>query len=188
MFSSTMALRAASKTASALGSVAARTVRVPIIGDLLYELDVYGEGDGCKVVLLDGGGQTRHSWATTAERLARRGCTAFAVDLRGHGGSFWAPDGDYLPSAIGADIKTLLHSNVIRDAGKGKLVVVGASLGGMASMVACADNPDVDGTVLVDITPFMQPQGGATPAVFLLLADYSSTSSQSCVDVYAVHD
>ena len=132
-------------------------MRVPVRGDLALELDRYGSGIGSKVILLHGGGQTRHSWASTAQKLAGKGCTAYAVDLRGHGGSFWAPDGNYHPQAIGEDIRNLLRDEEFKT---GSLVVVGASLGGMATMFACADNPAVTATVLVDITPFMQRKGG----------------------------
>eukprot|EP01133_Synstelium_polycarpum_P024284 gene24284-29132_t len=37
------------------------------------------------VILLHGGGQTRHSWRRTGERLGRAGWIAYAIDLRGHG-------------------------------------------------------------------------------------------------------
>ncbi|WP_353852533.1 alpha/beta fold hydrolase [Rhodococcus sp. (in: high G+C Gram-positive bacteria)] len=35
------------------------------------------------IVLLHGGGQTRHSWHATARRLAREGWFALTLDLRG---------------------------------------------------------------------------------------------------------
>nr|EJI93896.1 alpha/beta hydrolase fold domain protein [Rhodococcus sp. JVH1] len=46
------------------------------------------------VLLLHGGGQTRHSWRNTGQSLAADGWSAVAVDARGHGDSQWAPDGD----------------------------------------------------------------------------------------------
>ena len=46
--------------------------------------DVYGDA-GQPVLLLHGGGQTRHAWRRTAEHLARAGATAYALDQRGHG-------------------------------------------------------------------------------------------------------
>ena len=54
-----------------------------------------GEGPGGVVVLLHGGGQTRHSWQRTAARLAREGTTTLALDARGHGDSEWDAGEDY---------------------------------------------------------------------------------------------
>ena len=56
------------------------------------------------VLLLHGGGQTRHSWGGTAQRLAERGFEAWTLDLRGHGDSDWAPDGDYTTDAMVEDL------------------------------------------------------------------------------------
>ena len=50
---------------------------------------------GQPVVFLHGGGQTRASWKRALEALAERGFRVISLDLRGHGDSDWAPDGDY---------------------------------------------------------------------------------------------
>src|SRR4051794_14296383 len=55
----------------------------------------WGNAEGPSVVLPQGGGQTRHSWARAAKSLASAGYFALVLDLRGHGESDWAPDGDY---------------------------------------------------------------------------------------------
>ena len=57
--------------------------------------DIVGDGARGSVMLAHGGGQTRHSWASTAVSLAERGWKAVSLDLRGHGESDWAADGDY---------------------------------------------------------------------------------------------
>ena len=46
--------------------------------------DVYGDS-GPPVLLLHGGGQTRHAWTKTAQAIARKGYMAYALDQRGHG-------------------------------------------------------------------------------------------------------
>ena len=43
------------------------------------------------ILLLHGGGQTRHAWSKTAAALARSGYFAIAADLKGHGDSYWDP-------------------------------------------------------------------------------------------------
>ena len=56
--------------------------------------DVFGER-GPPVLLLHGGGQTRHAWIKTAQAIARQGYSAYALDQRGHGDSEWVADGAY---------------------------------------------------------------------------------------------
>ena len=92
--------------------------------------DVTGPADGPPVMLFHGGGQTRHSWGTTASVLADHGWRAYSVDLRGHGDSDWATDGDYTMEAFAGDV-TAIASNMSRPP-----ALVGASLGGLASLAA----------------------------------------------------
>ncbi|WHU50029.1 alpha/beta hydrolase [Gordonia sp. L191] len=106
------------------------------------------------VLLLHGGGQTRHSWQRTGRRLAEHGWSAYAVDARGHGESQWADDGDYSIAAHARDVVDVAESL------SEPTVLVGASLGGMASLIAQATNPGLArALVLVDITPRAEPEG-----------------------------
>ncbi len=95
--------------------------------------DVFGEG-GCPVLLLHGGGQTRHAWSATAEAIARQGHTAYALDQRGHGDSEWVANGAYAFSDFAADA-IAVAAELTRRSGA-KPIVVGASLGGMAALLA----------------------------------------------------
>ncbi|GAA4711257.1 alpha/beta fold hydrolase [Pseudonocardia yuanmonensis] len=114
------------------------------------------------VLLLHGGGQTRHSWRHTGRRLAAQGWTAIAVDLRGHGDSDWAPDGDYTLDAHVADLRTAV--TVLDE----PPVLVGASLGGMTSLLALAADPTLArGLVLVDVTPTTERAGTAEITDFM---------------------
>ena len=56
------------------------------------------------VLLFPGGGQTRQSWSGLQTALAMRDVRTLALDLRGHGQSGRAPDGDYALSAYVDDI------------------------------------------------------------------------------------
>ncbi len=71
--------------------------RLKFCGDEAVALvaDCYGTQDRGTVLLAHGGGQTRHAWAKTGERLAVGGWRAVALDLRGHGDSSWSLTGDY---------------------------------------------------------------------------------------------
>ena len=112
------------------------------------------DGGSGIVVLLHGGGQTRHSWRRTGERLAAEGWCVHSLDLRGHGDSEWACDGDYSIDAHARDIRAVVATLPEPP------VLVGASLGGMASLVAqAADGCLARALVLVDITPKAQPEG-----------------------------
>src|SRR5215467_5412208 len=116
-------------------------------GGLRLAADVLTGGSRPPVLLLHGGGQTRHAWDATAGVLAERGWSVVLVDLRGHGDSDWAPDGGYGPDAIAADVRELARA---LDAAP---VLVGASLGGLAALLAVGEAPTVRaaGLVLVDV-------------------------------------
>lgn len=121
--------------------------------------DVHGTGEGPTVILAHGGGQTRHSWRGTAERLAELGWTAIAVDQRGHGNSDWIESGDYTFDAFAADMRNVADQTETRFGTRP--VSIGASLGGIASMVAegeC-DRNVLTAVVLVDIAPRMKQSG-----------------------------
>jgi pimeloyl-ACP methyl ester carboxylesterase len=115
-------------------------------------------GDGPTVLLLHGGGQTRHSWDHTARRLAANGYTAIALDLRGHGDSGWSPDGHYGLGVHARDLRVVLSQLDDRPA------IIGASMGGVAGLLALGEDPAggvgmATSLVLVDVTPRMEPEG-----------------------------
>jgi non-heme chloroperoxidase len=106
------------------------------------------------VVLLHGGGQTRHSWARTAQRLAAEGWTAVTVDARGHGDSDWHPTQDYTLDGFVGDLLALLPTL------EAAPVLVGASLGGITALVAAGEHPGLaQGLVLVDVVVQLEPDG-----------------------------
>ena len=117
--------------------------------------DVRGDPDRSPVLLLHGGGQTRHAWGSTAERVAGRGWRTVSIDLRGHGDSDWAPNGDYSFTAFSAD------AVAVADQLGSPPVFVGASLGGIAALLAegTSDRPVSCGLVLVDIAPKTELEG-----------------------------
>jgi pimeloyl-ACP methyl ester carboxylesterase len=117
--------------------------------------DAEGAWSGPAVLLLHGGGQTRQSWGGTSRVLADAGFLALTVDQRGHGESDWAADGDYGIGAYARDVRA-----VAGQLGR-PVALVGASLGGLASLLALAEPPHVDATalVLVDVTPRMRQDG-----------------------------
>jgi pimeloyl-ACP methyl ester carboxylesterase len=126
--------------------------------------DMFGDG-GPVALLLHGGGQTRHSWRQTAERLARAGSTAYALDQRGHGDSEWIADGSYAFADYAADARVVADTLAAR-AGQ-RPIVIGASLGGIAALLAegnaakAGNGALFSALVLVDITPRVDLAGVA---------------------------
>jgi pimeloyl-ACP methyl ester carboxylesterase len=105
-------------------------------------------GDQTPVLLAHGGGQTRHSWGGTAEKLASNGHRVVSIDLRGHGDSSWDAEGDYSMAAYCADAQ-----HVVEWIGE-PVAWVGASLGGMTGLHAVDGAPNsYTSLTLVDITP-----------------------------------
>jgi pimeloyl-ACP methyl ester carboxylesterase len=111
------------------------------------------------VVLVHGGGQTRHSWGGTARTLAARGWIALAYDQRGHGDSAWIADAAYGSQHYARDLVAVARHMAER--GDGVPVMVGASLGGIAGLLAAGELDDraLRALVLVDVTPDMKAQG-----------------------------
>jgi pimeloyl-ACP methyl ester carboxylesterase len=126
--------------------------------------DVYGE-EGPPVLLLHGGGQTRHAWKKTGELIARMGRVAYAVDQRGHGDSEWVKNGAYQYDDFAADARVLADTLAQRSGVRP--VAVGASLGGMAALLANGGGQGggqaevFSALVLVDITPRIDSDGVA---------------------------
>ena len=89
--------------------------------------DAYGASDRPPVLLLHGGGQTRHAWGGAATALANAGFYAVAIDQRGHGDSDWAPGNDYAITDFATDMRMVAESFATPPAS------VGASLGGLAT-------------------------------------------------------
>jgi len=120
--------------------------------------DIYGSS-GPPIIFLHGGGQTRHSWRRTARALAAAGFRALPFDQRGHGDSGRAPDRRYSFFDFAADSRALAAA--VADRFGAAPAVVGASLGGLASLIAnnLSPEPPFAALVLVDVTPRMDPRG-----------------------------
>jgi pimeloyl-ACP methyl ester carboxylesterase len=127
--------------------------------------DAAGPAGGPPAILLHGGGQTRHSWGTTLGALGDKGWRAYAVDLRGHGDSEWADDGDYTLDAFAGDVLEISRTLGSPPA------LVGASLGGVASLAAIGEHPDehvARALVLVDVAPRMEEEGRMRIGAFMM--------------------
>jgi pimeloyl-ACP methyl ester carboxylesterase len=120
-------------------------------GDIVLAADAFGRVEDPCIVLLPGGGQTRFAWRRSAEAFAQSGYYVLSFDLRGHGESGWANNGDYSIDAFAGDVV-----RVARQA-PADAVFVGASIGGIAALIAAGESPEpfARALVLIDVVPRM---------------------------------
>jgi pimeloyl-ACP methyl ester carboxylesterase len=158
-------------------------VRLNGAGSVTLAADVEGPRSGPPVLLLHGGGQTRHAWRRARHALAEAGFLALAVDLRGHGDSDWATDGDYSHEAYADDLRA-----AARQLGR-PVALIGASLGGVAAMLAAGESPRVDcsALVLVDVTPRMSVAGRAHVLAFMGAHPDGFDSVEQAADAVAAY-
>lgn len=125
--------------------------------------DSWGDPKGRLVLLLHGGGQTRHAWKGTGEMLGEAGYHAVSFDARGHGDSDWAPDGAYDGDVMVRDLQ-----GVLEGLPGSRPVLVGASMGGITSLMAVGEaRVDACALVLVDVAPQVEPAGIAKIQAFM---------------------
>jgi pimeloyl-ACP methyl ester carboxylesterase len=135
------------------------------------------------VLLLHGGGQTRHSWRRAARTLAGNGWVATTLDARGHGDSGWAADGDYSMDALVDDLAAVA-ATVARPP-----VLIGASMGGLTSLVAAGEGRvSVRGLVLVDIAPRIEPEGAARIVAFMRAHPQGFASLEEVADAVGAYN
>jgi pimeloyl-ACP methyl ester carboxylesterase len=144
--------------------------------------DVAGNPDAPAVVLMHGGGQTRHSWSGAVEPLRDAGYFVVNIDLRGHGDSGWSPDGQYSPALLADDLR-----NVMADIA-GPAAWVGASMGGMTAMQALAEGMRPEALVLVDIVLRPEPEGVDRIRKFMLGNPSGFASVDEAADAVAAYN
>jgi len=122
---------------------------------ITLQAEAWGERSGQGVLFLHGGGQTRHAWGGAARVMAETGRYAVTLDMRGHGDSGWAEDGNYSLESFAADLAQVC------DIFSSPPAVVGASLGGLTALLAVGEEPfvDVGAVVLVDVAPRLETEG-----------------------------
>jgi pimeloyl-ACP methyl ester carboxylesterase len=144
---------------------------------------VGGPVEGQPVVLLHGGGQTRHAWRHAAADLARTGRRVISLDLRGHGDSDWSPEADYSFDGFAADLRTVLDTLDEPPA------LVGASLGGLTALLVAGEEPRVElrALVLVDVVPRLEREGVMQIVRFMLAHADGFASLDEAADAVAAY-
>src|SRR5437870_1242046 len=94
--------------------------------------------DADTVVLVHGNSANAWWWQPVAVALATAPLRVIALDLRGHGDSDWVRPPGYSPPAYGDDIARLIRElNLVRP------VVVGHSMGGVATLAFADRSPEL---------------------------------------------
>jgi esterase len=139
-----------------LDGVALPRERYADAGGLRLHYLEWGDPAAQPIVLLHGGALTAHTWDVVCLGLVPD-YRCIVPDLRGHGDTDWAPDGDYSPDAYRRDLEGLLaHLDVHR------CILIGNSLGGMTALRFAAERASADqpeALVLVDVGPEMREAG-----------------------------
>lgn len=142
-----------------------------------------GAGDRGTVLLLHGGGQTRHSWHRSGSRFAEAGWTTYALDSRGHGDSDWDADGDYGIDLLVEDLRGVAAQLGVRP------VLIGASMGGITSLVAQGEHPELArALVLVDIATRSEPKGIERILGFMRSAPDGFASLEEVADAISAYN
>jgi pimeloyl-ACP methyl ester carboxylesterase len=116
--------------------------------------EAFGDPAAPPVLFFHGGGQSRSAWRGSARIVGDAGYYGITFDMRGHGDSDWAADGDYLLDAYGRDVEHLLQQF------NRPVTLVGASRGGQAMLVGGSRHPDqVRLIMLADVAPMIRNDG-----------------------------
>ena len=153
------------------------TERLTTPSGITLEFDLWGKIKRDAILLLHGGGQTRHSWNATAEKITQVDGCAITMDLRGHGDSDWSHGGDYELSDFSEDVAFLIDTLEIQPS------LVGASLGGLVGIyLEGRYSPgSISALVLVDIVPNINVLGAEKIKDFML--EHSKTGFTSLSEV-----
>lgn len=151
--------------------------------DIELVADAWGSPTDPPVLLLHGGGQTRHAWGGTAQALAESGWYAVSLDLRGHGESAWSAEGHYHHSDFALDTVAVAKT-------LDRPVLVGASLGGISALLAIAEGGEgiASALVLVDIATRMERAGASRIVEFMLSRPDGYESLDEVADAIAAYN
>lgn len=110
--------------------------------------------DAPPLVLIHGIHGHAHAWDELSSVMQER-FHVLALDMRGHGDSEWASDGDYEGQTLLADLAAFIERLQLKN-----VTLVGESLGGIVAFAYAAMNPAlVNALAVVDVGPEINPEG-----------------------------
>lgn len=143
----------------------------------------WGNSSSPIILMLHGGSQQAHSWDFISLPLSEH-YHVLALDQRGHGDSDWAPGRQYAFADYAEDVR-----RVVPALGQPP-VLVGASLGGLASLLAesLSEPPFSRGLVLVDVATRMEPDGVTRILDFMRSHPDGFETLEECADAVAAYN
>lgn len=136
------------------------------------------------MILLHGGGQTRHSWSRAQTDLVARGYHVINFDTRGHGDSEWSADGEYSLDRLVADLRCVIATLSVKPA------LVGASMGGITALALVGESGEdhAAALVLVDVVPRVEPAGVEKIRRFMTANPDGFASVEQAADAVAAYN
>jgi pimeloyl-ACP methyl ester carboxylesterase len=159
------------------------THRFPASDGISVVADVGGDPGAPAVILMHGGGQTRHSWGSAMRELLVEGYHVINLDARGHGDSDWSPDGHYRLDAFAGDLRAVIATLPSAPA------LFGASLGAATGLYAVGNSPSelASGLVLVDLVPRVEVAGSNKIQEFMRSRPEGFATLEDAVDAVAAY-
>jgi len=175
------------------GSVAgSREITFPSSDGVTLSGRVFGPRDGTAgIVLAHMFPSDQSGWFDFATRLGERGYRVLTFNFRGYcpGGDAGCSQGEKAISAIWQDVEGAVAA--LRDEGATRIGLVGASMGGTASLVAASrEGQDIDAVVTLSAPTGIEgleagPEVLAqVTAAKLFLAGHEDTTAAQAVDVF----
>ncbi len=141
------------------------------------ELSVTVHGEGPPLLILHGLFGSARNWAAIAKRLAESH-RVYALDLRNHGASPWAPSMTYREMA--GDVRAFMARHGLTGA-----TVLGHSMGGKTAMMLALEHGDLVGRlVVVDIAPVAYGHSHAPLIESMRAADPGAAGRRAEVDAW----
>lgn len=132
-------------------------------------------GAGPPVIILHGLFGASANWTMVARRLAEH-FHVFALDLRNHGASPWAPRMDY--AAMAEDVAGFIAAQ-----GLDRAALIGHSMGGKIAMTLALSSPElVERLVVVDIAPTPRPPTHMAFVEAMLALDLHGMTRRTAAD------
>ncbi len=108
----------------------------------------WGNEEARPLVLLHHVSSQAHTWDDFAKRMSGD-YRVLALDLRGHGESEWAGEGNYTTEHYASDVAALVEHLGLRE-----VIVLGGSLGGRVALVYAGQHPEqVAALIIEDVGP-----------------------------------